>query len=123
MEIRMNSLIIARRLAGAAAFVVATTGFAFASEAPSGIVVMTKFQCKLSHGTLICGDTKKANNDGGGQGSGNNKGAGSQGERSCPPGYVVLKEKNKYGAFCEPKEGFPAPATAPPATLLLPSEQ
>ncbi|AZO28545.1 MULTISPECIES: hypothetical protein [unclassified Mesorhizobium] len=34
----------------------------------------------------------------------------SQGERSCPPGYVVLKEKNKYGAFCEPKEGFPAQA-------------
>ncbi|CDX11149.1 exported hypothetical protein [Mesorhizobium sp. ORS 3324] len=35
---------------------------------------------------------------------------GSEGERSCPPGYVVLKEKNKYGAFCEPKEGFPAEA-------------
>jgi len=30
-----------------------------------------------------------------------------EGERSCPEGYVVLKEKNKYGAFCEPKEGFP----------------
>ena len=26
----------------------------------------------------------------------------SSGERSCPEGYVVLKEKNKYGAFCEP---------------------
>ncbi|MDG4884457.1 hypothetical protein [Mesorhizobium sp. WSM4884] len=35
---------------------------------------------------------------------------GNEGERSCPPGYVVLKEKNKYGAFCEPKEGFPAQA-------------
>jgi hypothetical protein len=35
---------------------------------------------------------------------------GDEGERSCPPGYVVLKEKNKYGAFCEPKEGFPAQA-------------
>ncbi|TJV51492.1 MAG: hypothetical protein E5Y01_14650 [Mesorhizobium sp.] len=38
---------------------------------------------------------------------------GSEGERSCPPGYVVLKEKNKYGAFCEPKEGFPAQEPAP----------
>ncbi|KUM27579.1 hypothetical protein AU467_16955 [Mesorhizobium loti] len=35
---------------------------------------------------------------------------GSEGERSCPPGYVVLREKNKYGAFCEPKEGFPTQA-------------
>ncbi|MDX8509773.1 hypothetical protein [Mesorhizobium captivum] len=35
---------------------------------------------------------------------------GSEGECSCPPGYVVLKEKNKYGAFCEPKEGFPEQA-------------
>ena len=26
---------------------------------------------------------------------------------ACPPGYVVLEKKNKYGAFCEPKEGFP----------------
>jgi hypothetical protein len=33
------------------------------------------------------------------------KGGGNQGERSCPPGYVVLKEKNKYGAFCEPAGG------------------
>jgi len=29
------------------------------------------------------------------------------GERSCPPGYVVLDKPNKYGAFCEPKEGLP----------------
>jgi hypothetical protein len=34
------------------------------------------------------------------------------GERSCPPGYVVLDKPNKYGAYCEPKEGFPA---KPPA--------
>lgn len=34
-----------------------------------------------------------------------------QGEIACPPGYVVLDKPNKYGACCEPKEGFPAPAT------------
>ena len=34
---------------------------------------------------------------------------GNQGERSCPAGYVVLDKPNKYGAFCEPKEGLPAP--------------
>jgi hypothetical protein len=33
------------------------------------------------------------------------------GERSCPPGYVVLDKPNKYGAFCEPKEGLPPPST------------
>ncbi len=41
-----------------------------------------------------------------------NEGQGTQGERSCPPGYVVLDKPNKYGAFCEPKEGSPAPAPA-----------
>jgi hypothetical protein len=29
------------------------------------------------------------------------------GERSCPPGYVVLDKANRYGNFCEPREGFP----------------
>jgi hypothetical protein len=37
---------------------------------------------------------------------------GNQGERSCPAGYVVLEKPNKYGSFCEPKEGLPAPAPA-----------
>jgi hypothetical protein len=32
---------------------------------------------------------------------------GGNGERSCPPGYVVLAEPNKYGSYCEPKEGLP----------------
>ncbi|MGH6734638.1 MAG: hypothetical protein ACRECX_00955 [Methyloceanibacter sp.] len=40
-----------------------------------------------------------------------------EGEIACPPGYVVLDKPNKYGACCEPKEGFPdatpAPAPAP----------
>jgi hypothetical protein len=32
--------------------------------------------------------------------------AGSQGgDHACPPGYVVLDKPNKFGAFCEPKEG------------------
>lgn len=33
---------------------------------------------------------------------------GEQGEHSCPPDYVVLKEPNKYGSYCEPKGGLPA---------------
>ena len=37
---------------------------------------------------------------------------GEQGEHSCPPDYVVLKEPNKYGSYCQPKEGLPA---TPPA--------
>jgi len=36
-----------------------------------------------------------------------------EGEIACPPGYVVLDKPNKYGACCEPKEGFPAPAKEP----------
>jgi hypothetical protein len=39
-----------------------------------------------------------------------NKDTSTPGEHSCPPGYVVLDKPNKYGAFCEPKEGLPAPA-------------
>jgi hypothetical protein len=31
------------------------------------------------------------------------------GEHACPAGYVVLDKPNKYGAFCEPKEGLPEP--------------
>jgi hypothetical protein len=39
------------------------------------------------------------------------------GERSCPPGYVVLDKPNKCGAFCEPKEGDPCDKKqTPPAT-------
>jgi hypothetical protein len=68
---------------------------------------------------LVCGDTKK-----------NKKkienepenGASGDGERACPPGYVVLKEKNKYGAFCEPKEGFPEQAPAQAEKCQFPGE-
>jgi hypothetical protein len=35
-----------------------------------------------------------------------------KGEHTCPEGYKVLKEKNQYGAFCEPIEGLPKPAPA-----------
>ena len=35
------------------------------------------------------------------------------GERSCPAGYVVLDKPNKYGSFCEPKEGLPTTPTEP----------
>ena len=47
------------------------------------------------------------------QGGPQNSDVGSQGERACPPGYVVLDKANKYGAFCEPKEGFPTQAETP----------
>jgi hypothetical protein len=47
---------------------------------------------------------KKHKPDGNGDSSSSGDGTPS-GEHSCPEGYVVLKEKNKYGAFCEPKEG------------------
>src|SRR4051794_3968449 len=76
----------------------ATAVEAVASEASFGRLVdpAASFGCTLSHGKLVCGDLK------------GNKHKGSQGERSCPPGYVVLDKPNKYGAFCEPKGGFPA---------------
>ncbi len=56
-----------------------------------------------------------ADNDGNGDaGGGGNKpqpttGNKCQGEITCPPGYVVLDKPNKYGACCEPKEGFCPP--------------
>jgi hypothetical protein len=36
-----------------------------------------------------------------------------EGEIACPPGYVVLDKLNKYGACCEPKEGFPETTPKP----------
>ena len=38
-----------------------------------------------------------------------NSGNKCQGEVACPPGYVVLDKPNKYGACCEPREGFCPP--------------
>jgi hypothetical protein len=38
-----------------------------------------------------------------------NTGNKCQGEVACPPGYVVLDKPNKYGACCEPREGFCPP--------------
>ena len=88
--------------AGLAIAIVGTATYASDTllDAP---VVKAAFGCKITNGELICG--KKNKNTGAQDGGG-------QGERSCRPGYVVLKEKNKYGAFCEPKEGLPAPAPA-----------
>jgi hypothetical protein len=51
-----------------------------------------------------------------------NNNTGQQGERSCPPGYVVLDKPNKYGAFCEPKEGLPAPAPAEAEKCKFPGQ-
>ncbi|TIW51658.1 MAG: hypothetical protein E5V54_32905 [Mesorhizobium sp.] len=69
---------------------------------PGGAAGLTKTRTPCDAQTGHNGKKKKKDAD-----------VGSQGERSCPPGYVVLREKNKYGAFCEPKEGFPTQDPAP----------
>jgi len=80
-----------------------------------------KFGCKFVQDKLVCGnDVGDANNDGGDKKE--SEGQGTQGERSCPPGYVVLDKPNKYGAFCEPKEGSPAPAPAEGETCKFPGQ-
>ena len=43
-------------------------------------------------------------------------------ERSCPVGYVVLDKPNKYGAYCEPKEGLPPPKPPEPETCKFPGQ-
>jgi hypothetical protein len=45
-----------------------------------------------------------------------------EGKIVCDPGYVVLDKPNKYGACCEPKEGFPTPAPAPAEKCKFPGE-
>lgn len=88
------------------------------------------FGCKKIEGRLVCGklggsdddderpqkktDTKKKKK---GQ-----KPDGSEGERACPPGYIVLQKANKYGAFCEPREGLPPPKQAEPTKCKFPGE-
>lgn len=64
-------------------------------------------KCITVLGQRLCVDDDR-NGRNGKKGDGEN--AGNPGERSCPPGYVVLDKPNKYGAFCEPREGFPEPA-------------
>ena len=60
-------------------------------------------KCITVLGQRICVE----DNRNGGNAKGKGESAGNPGERSCPPGYVVLDKPNKYGAFCEPQEGFP----------------
>ena len=43
-------------------------------------------------------------------------------EHACPPGYVVLDKPNKYGAYCEPKEGLPATPPAEPEKCKFPGQ-
>jgi hypothetical protein len=45
-----------------------------------------------------------------------------EGKIVCDPGYVVLDKPNKYGACCEPREGFPAPAPAEAEKCKFPGE-
>lgn len=77
--------------------------------------------CRHVDGRLVCGlfqDDRRQDRPGGGSkrpGGGNRGESGANsGERSCPPGYVVLDKPNKYGAFCEPREGFPASSSPAP---------
>jgi hypothetical protein len=64
---------------------------------------------------LVVQIKKKKHHDG-------NNSTGQQGERSCPVGYVVLDKPNKYGAYCEPKEGLPAPAPAEAEKCKFPGQ-
>lgn len=88
---------------------------------PSGAAVLEiKLGCKLVDGQPICGKQKSSktgdDNDNGSHKKKKNKETGSQGERSCGPSYVVLKEKNKYGSFCEATEAV-KPNCAPGTVL------
>lgn len=70
-------------------------------------VLDVRFGCKLIEGKLVCGKDIETDNGDGGTDSHKKqkkkkKDQGNPGERSCPPGYVVLDKPNKYGAFCEP---------------------
>jgi len=79
---------------------VATLAVEHRSEANAGAWLST---CALSgdlanrSSQLIVQIKKKKNKHGGS----------TEGEHACPPGYVVLDKPNKYGAYCEPKEGLP----------------
>ena len=84
----------------------------------SAIVLAAKFECKMVGGKLVCGsDLNKETGGGAGNAGGekkkkktdkNQEGNICAGKKvSCPAGYVVLDKPNKYGACCEPKEGFP----------------
>jgi hypothetical protein len=69
-------------------------------------------KCIKIGGKRICleGEDNGAGNAGGAT---KNTGNICEGEIACPPGYVVLDKPNKYGACCEPKEGFPETTPAP----------
>jgi hypothetical protein len=72
-----------------------------------------KEKCISIGGKRVCfedGKNKKGNaedDDNNGDGEPQPTGNKCQGEVACPSGYVVLDKPNKYGACCEPKEGFP----------------
>ncbi len=119
------------------------TAFALQSFSPS-TVIQAGFGCGIENGRFVCGQAKGnhdqsnhnkkrhqgigTNNQGDHTNSNNDQGnhkkkkkqkgkdVGSQGERSCPTGYVVLDKPNKCGSFCEPKEGDPCAKAEAPAT-------
>jgi hypothetical protein len=92
-----------------------------------GPVVNAGFGCNFENGKLVCGQGNGGNDANDDQGTHKKKkhkdtDTGSQGERSCPPGYVVLDKPNKCGSFCEPKEGDPCAKAETPATTPAPTE-
>ena len=96
------------------------TSLALLSVSPSA-VVEAGFGCNFENGKLVCGKGNggaDANDDQGTRKKKKHKDTdtGNQGERSCPPGYVVLDKPNKCGSFCEPKEGDPCAQAETPAT-------
>jgi hypothetical protein len=108
---------------------------------PSGAVVQVKQGCKVVDGQRICGkkkgnagndDDNNNNNRGKKKGNANNNKNNNNNNNSnnnnekqknnaetgnpCGPGYVVLKEKNEYGNFCQPTE--PVRPNCAPGTVL-----
>ncbi len=100
------------------------TSLALLSVSPSP-VFKAGFGCNFENGKLVCGKGNGGNDD---QESHKKKkkhqdtDTGSQGERYCPPGYVVLDKPNKCGSFCEPKEGDPCAQAETPATTPAPTK-
>jgi len=82
------------------------------------ITIGTKSICFDDGKGKTTNDNNNADNDADNDGNGDAGGGGNklqptsnkcQGEITCPPGYVVLDRPNKYGACCEPREGFCPP--------------
>lgn len=89
------------------------------------VVTSIGLKCGLVNGKLVCGDKGGSNqksDDADDDHPKKKKKKNKNSERACPPGYVVLEEKNKYDAFCEPKEGLPPPKPSEAEKCKFPGE-